>query len=111
MSKGTNPGGRERQDRSVGRAGGGAGESDLCGTETGHDPRRSGAALARRDVAKLLSSFTPKRRRRGLPPAGTVHSLDGVVVFEVQENSDVTFRLYDWDDVDPKTNKPATLAS
>ena len=36
-------------------------------------------------------------------PAGTVHTLGDVVVFEVQENSDVTFRLYDWDRVDPET--------
>jgi mannose-6-phosphate isomerase len=37
-------------------------------------------------------------------PAGTVHTLgSGVVVFEVQQNSDVTFRLYDWGHVDAKT--------
>ena len=30
-------------------------------------------------------------------------------MFEVQENSDVTFRLYDWDRVDPKTGKPRPL--
>jgi mannose-6-phosphate isomerase len=27
----------------------------------------------------------------------------------VQENSDTTFRLYDWDHVDPKTGKPRDL--
>jgi mannose-6-phosphate isomerase len=31
------------------------------------------------------------------------------VVFEVQENSDVTFRLYDWDHVDPQTGKHRPL--
>jgi mannose-6-phosphate isomerase len=31
------------------------------------------------------------------------------VVFEVQENSDVTFRLSDWDRIDPKTGKPRLL--
>ena len=41
--------------------------------------------------------------------AGTVHSLGDVVVFEVQENSDVTFRLYDWDHIDKKTGKPRPL--
>jgi mannose-6-phosphate isomerase len=30
-------------------------------------------------------------------------------VFEVQENSDVTFRLYDWDHIDAKTGKPRDL--
>jgi mannose-6-phosphate isomerase len=32
-----------------------------------------------------------------------------VVVFEVQQNSDVTFRLYDWNHVDSKTGKPRPL--
>jgi mannose-6-phosphate isomerase len=31
------------------------------------------------------------------------------VVFEVQQNSDTTFRLYDWDHVDAKTAKPRAL--
>ena len=31
--------------------------------------------------------------------------LGGGVVFEVQQNSDVTFRLYDWDHIDPKTGQ------
>jgi mannose-6-phosphate isomerase len=35
--------------------------------------------------------------------AGTVHSLANVVVFEIQQNSDVTFRLYDWGHIDPRT--------
>jgi mannose-6-phosphate isomerase len=30
-------------------------------------------------------------------------------VFEIQQNSDVTFRLYDWDHIDPKTGKPRAL--
>jgi mannose-6-phosphate isomerase len=33
----------------------------------------------------------------------------GVVVFEVQQNSDVTFRLYDWDRDDPITGQPRAL--
>jgi len=32
-----------------------------------------------------------------------------VVVFEVQQNSDVTFRLYDWDRVDTQTGQPRAL--
>jgi mannose-6-phosphate isomerase len=43
-------------------------------------------------------------------PAGTVHSLGGdVMVFEIQENSDVTFRLFDWGHIDPKTGQPRPL--
>ena len=66
-------------------------------------------ALASRAVADLLASFTPRVGDAVFVRAGTVHSLSGLVVFEVQENSDVTFRLYDWDRVDPRTGKPRPL--
>jgi len=43
-------------------------------------------------------------------PAGMVHTLgNDVVVFEVQQNSDVTFRLYDWGRIDPNTRRPRSL--
>jgi mannose-6-phosphate isomerase len=61
-------------------------------------------ALANGSVADHLTCFTPKRGDSVFIPAGTVHSLGGgVVVFEIQQNSDVTFRLYDWGHVDSKT--------
>ncbi len=60
-------------------------------------------ALENGTVAEHLSSFVPMAGDSVLIPAGTVHSLSDVVVFEVQENSDVTFRLYDWENIDPKT--------
>ena len=66
-------------------------------------------ALKNRAVADLLAGFTPMVGDAVFIRAGTVHSLSDVVVFEVQENSDVTFRLYDWDRVDPKTGKPRSL--
>ena len=66
-------------------------------------------ALAGRTVPALLASFTPKDGDAVFIRAGTVHSLSDVVVFEIQENSDVTFRLYDWDRVDPSTGKRRPL--
>jgi mannose-6-phosphate isomerase len=66
-------------------------------------------ALASKHVADLLASFTPKPGDAVFVQAGTVHTLADVVVFEVQENSDVTFRLFDWDHVDPRTGKPRPL--
>jgi mannose-6-phosphate isomerase len=57
-----------------------------------------------------LVSITPKPGDSVFIPAGTVHSLGGdIVVFEVQQNSDTTFRLYDWGHVDPKTGLPRKL--
>jgi mannose-6-phosphate isomerase len=66
-------------------------------------------ALTNGTVVDQLASFTPKPGDGIFIPSGTVHSLGDVVVFEVQENSDVTFRLYDWNHVDAKTGQPRSL--
>jgi mannose-6-phosphate isomerase len=66
-------------------------------------------AIKQGTVADCLASFRPKRGDGIFIPAGTVHALRDVMVFEVQENSDVTFRLYDWDHVDPITGRQRPL--
>ncbi len=67
-------------------------------------------ALSDGGLTDHLACFTPKPGDGVLLAAGTVHSLGGgVVVFEIQQNSDVTFRLYDWDHVDAKTGQPRAL--
>ena len=67
-------------------------------------------ALDDKTVTEHLSYFTPKPGDGVFLAAGTVHAFgDGVVVFEVQQNSDVTYRLYDWDHVDPHTGRPRDL--
>ena len=67
-------------------------------------------ALKNGTVADRLAEFTPQPGDAVFLPGGTLHSLGGdVVVFEIQQNSDVTFRLYDWGHVDAKTGKPRAL--
>src|ERR1700689_898562 len=74
---------------------------------TAADVRR---ALANGTVVEQLAGFTPKPGDSVFLQAGTVHSLGGdIVVFEIQQNSDVTFRLYDWNHVDPKTGQARPL--
>ena len=74
---------------------------------TAADLRR---ALTNGTVVDHLAWFTPKPGDAVFLRAGTVHSLGGdIVVFEIQQNSDVTFRLYDWGHVDPKTGQPRAL--
>ncbi len=61
-------------------------------------------------IADHMVSVAPKPGDAVFIPAETVHTLgNDVVVFEVQQNSDVTFRLYDWGHVDAKTGKPRPL--
>lgn len=78
----------------------------LVSGTTGDNLRK---AVSDGSVADHLASFSPKPGDSILIPAGTVHSFADLVVFEVQENSDVTFRLYDWDHIDGKTGKPRPL--
>jgi mannose-6-phosphate isomerase len=66
--------------------------------------------LADGTVADHLVSIVPKPGDAVFIPAGTVHTLgNDVVVFEVQQNSDLTFRLYDWGHIDPETKEPRPL--
>jgi mannose-6-phosphate isomerase len=68
------------------------------------------SALDGGQVAECLSSFHPAAGDAVFIPGGTVHTLgNGVVVFEIQQNSGETFRLYDWGHVDRKTGEPGSL--
>lgn len=87
----------------------GSGSRIYAGLKPGTTPGNLQESLTDGTVADHLASFTPKHGDGILIPAGTVHSLGDVVVFEVQENSDVTFRLCDWDHVDAKSGKPRPL--
>ena len=55
------------------------------------------AALGVGRLEALLERRTVSRGDTLMVPAGTVHAIDaGVLLYEIQENSDLTFRLYDW---------------
>jgi len=60
-------------------------------------------------VPQQLASFTPQTGDAVFIRAGTVHALRDVVVFEVQQNSDITYRLYDWNHLDPRSGQPRPL--
>jgi mannose-6-phosphate isomerase len=56
-----------------------------------------GAAIAAGDVEPLLHRFEPRPGDCILIPAGTVHAIGaGVVLAEIQQMSDATFRVFDW---------------
>jgi mannose-6-phosphate isomerase len=48
-------------------------------------------------LEKKLVKYRPVKGDAFFIPAGTVHTIGkGNVIFEIQQNSDVTYRLYDW---------------
>ena len=54
-------------------------------------------ALSEANVGDALPSFVPAVGQSILVEAGDVHAMgEGIVVLEVQQNSDVTYRLYDY---------------
>lgn len=80
-----------------------------AGLKKGTDKESLMKSIKEKTVSDRLHSFTPNKGDAIFIKSGTVHTLGGTVVFEVQENSDTTFRLYDWDRTDPKRGKPREL--
>jgi mannose-6-phosphate isomerase len=69
-----------------------------AGLGPGVDERKVRVALAQGTVAECLHSFTPQPGDCVFLPAGTVHAVGGgILLAEIQQTSDATFRLFDWD--------------
>lgn len=67
-------------------------------------------AMAERATPETLHQFVPSPGDCVFLPAGTVHAIGAdVLLFEVQQTSDITYRLYDWGRVDAKTGRPREL--
>jgi mannose-6-phosphate isomerase len=69
-----------------------------AGLKPGTDARRLRSLLAAGAVQECLHGFEPRPGDCVFLPAGTVHAVGGgVLMAEVQQTSDATFRLFDWD--------------
>ncbi len=61
------------------------------------------------DVDRLLNKVYVKPGDYFLIPAGTVHAIGpGIIIAEIQQNSNITYRLFDWNRVD-SDGKPREL--
>ena len=80
------------------------------GVRDGVDKAALSDAIAGGTVASLLNRIPVRKGHCYYLPSGTLHALGaGVVVAEVQTTSDITYRVYDWDRVDPATGTPREL--
>jgi len=67
------------------------------GVRPGVDPEKLAAAAAGPGVVSLLSWYRAEPGQFYFVPGGTIHAIGaGVTLVEIQENSDTTYRLYDW---------------
>ncbi len=71
------------------------------GLKQGTDEERLRAAINEGACEKLLNRITVTAGDVLFIPAGTVHAIGaGLLLYELQESSDTTFRLYDWNRLD-----------
>jgi mannose-6-phosphate isomerase len=67
-------------------------------------------AVDRGESDRLIQSIPVKPGHSHYLPSGTVHALGaGILAAEVQTPSDTTFRVFDFNRIDPSTGKPRAL--
>ena len=66
--------------------------------------------LKNKTIDKILNSFIVEPKDAFYVPAGTIHALNGkMLILEIQQSSDITYRIYDYERLDPKTGKKRKL--
>jgi mannose-6-phosphate isomerase len=83
----------------------------ICrGVRAGVDADALKRAIDEQRVERVLNRIPVRKGHCYYLPSGTIHTLGaGVVVAEVQTPSDTTFRVYDWNRIDPSTGRPRDL--
>ncbi len=70
----------------------------ICGLKDGVSKEMYEQRANDNKILSLLKEFKVTSQEAYYIPAGTVHSLrSGILLAEIQEASDLTFRIYDWD--------------
>ncbi|HEX4055883.1 MAG TPA: type I phosphomannose isomerase catalytic subunit [Tepidisphaeraceae bacterium] len=87
-----------------------AGSRLLKGLRSGVSRQSFAKAIADGSVESLIHSITAKPGDCFYLASGTVHALGaGILAAEVQTPSDTTFRVFDFNRIDPSTGKPRRL--
>ncbi|HPO15689.1 MAG TPA: class I mannose-6-phosphate isomerase [Candidatus Hydrogenedentes bacterium] len=81
----------------------------ICGLIPNISPAAFQQALANHRLTECMTRFPAPADTNVFVPAGTVHAIGkGILLAEIQQNSDLTYRVYDWDRVDA-SGKPRPL--
>ncbi len=69
----------------------------ICGLNPSATPEDIERAIADNTLHQWMLSFPVEEGASAFVPAGIVHAIGGgIVLAEIQQNSDLTYRLYDW---------------
>jgi mannose-6-phosphate isomerase len=81
----------------------------ICGLKQGATLENIRKGALEGGLEQWLNEFPVRAGDTVFVPAGTVHAIEkGTLLYEVQEASDVTYRLYDWGRMD-EAGKPRAL--
>lgn len=79
-----------------------AGAQVIAGIKPGTSPERLAAAIREGSVLEVSQYHAVSAGDTIMMPAGTMHALGpGLLLYEVQQTSDITYRVFDW-------NRPAS---
>ena len=74
-----------------------------CGLKPGIDKTEFLKAMENKTFAGVLQSIPAKKGEAVFVPGGRVHAIGaGCLILEIQQNSNTTYRIYDWDRVDAR---------
>ena len=74
----------------------------ICGMLPGSDPTNLADAIHAGTVEEHLSNFPAESGTTVFVPAGTFHAIGkNILLAEIQQNSDITYRVYDWRRLQP----------
>lgn len=69
----------------------------VCGIKGGHTKESLAEVIEKGDIENQLEKINVKPGDMIYIPSGTVHAIEGgLKLIEVQQSSDVTYRMYDW---------------
>lgn len=82
----------------------------LLGTKPGVTPEAFRASLSAGTTESLIQAVPVGVGETYYMPSGTLHALGGgILAYEVQTPSDTTYRVFDFNRVDPSTGRPRAL--
>ena len=80
---------------------GGSTAQIYCGLKPGIGKPEFLKAMANKTFADILQSIPAEKDEAVFVPGGRVHAIGaGCLILEIQQNSNTTYRIYDWDRVD-----------
>lgn len=69
----------------------------IVGLKSGTDRESFAAAIERGDVSSQVHEVPVKKGDHIFIPSGRIHAIGGgILIYEIQQNSDTTFRVFDW---------------